>query len=479
LRPVLRGAASLWEPYQFLKEEGGASVVAGFDVEVCQDVFNAFGYDVEFHQILDKAVQLEGIENGTIDFTTSPRFADRERYATFSDPIRREINVLYVRSGDERFRFKTVAEMIDLFRDGKLRLAVVRGREYGPVELDNFITDGKQAGLVTELETVDDLVRALTEKKNIDAFLMDRLVGETVALRMNKQPTLHALPLPPECSKDICLMFSKKTVPPDLVTKVNKSLARLKATIRYGQIVRFYALPILLSVTVSKPWFLAMDLIGTFAFAISGALLARKEHYSLIGGFVMATLPTVGGGLVRDLIVERRPVGILRTPYYMIIIVTVILAGFVISKLLDHFNRRDTNAGAMQAGANLRSRSSYALQVCDALGLSAFLIVGVVVAVETRAVPILLWGPILATLTGCGGGILRDVVRADAGNPMLKTSFYGEVALIWGFIFSVFLRWETWRLDAHEVQIAVLLTFLGAFITRMAIVHFRIRSPSF
>jgi polar amino acid transport system substrate-binding protein len=187
--------------------------------------------------------------------------------------------------------------------------------------------------------------------------------------------------------------------------------------------------------------------------------------------------------LVRDLIVQRHPVFLLRSPAYLYIIIGVVLTGFVASRLFDWWRELHGNARHLERGKTvdrlLRSPGGYALELCDATGLAAFLIVGVIVAVETRAVPLLLWGPALATLTGCGGGILRDVVRADARTPLLKTAFYGEVALIWGVVFSLFLRWETWRLDETEVQIGVLVVFFGAFLTRMAAVHLRARSPSF
>jgi hypothetical protein len=68
-----------------------------------------------------------------------------------------------------------------------------------------------------------------------------------------------------------------------------------------------------------------------------------------------------------------------------------------------------------------------------------FSVIGVIVAVESGASPLWLWGPLLAMLTGAGGGIMRDVIRADSNMPSLKGEFYAEVALIWGFLFSLFL----------------------------------------
>ncbi|MCX6927526.1 MAG: immunoglobulin domain-containing protein [Verrucomicrobia bacterium] len=80
-----------------------------------------------------------------------------------------------------------------------------------------------------------------------------------------------------------------------------------------------------------------------------------------------------------------------------------------------------------------------AVDCFDALGLGAFTVVGVTVALESRCTPLWLWGPLLGAMTSAGGGILRDVVRADLDNPGLKGMFYAEVSLIWALAFSVFL----------------------------------------
>ena len=117
----------------------------------------------------------------------------------------------------------------------------------------------------------------------------------------------------------------------------------------------------------------------------------------------------------------------------------------------------------------------------DALGLAAFTVIGVVVAVEAKANPLWLWGPLLAALTGAGGGIVRDVIRADANNPYLKGTFYAEIALIWGLLLSLFLMWYANLLDYKpaEISLAVVVTLIGALLTRMVVFHLKIRSPMY
>jgi polar amino acid transport system substrate-binding protein len=88
---------------------------------------------------------------------------------------------------------------------------------------------------------------------------------------------------------------------------------------------------------------------------------------------------------------------------------------------------------------------------------------------------------LLAALTGAGGGIVRDAIRGDGNNPFLKGTFYAEVALIWGWILSVFLMWYANLLDYKptEISLAVAVTLIGALLTRMAVFHLRMKSPMY
>ncbi|HKC25839.1 MAG TPA: TRIC cation channel family protein, partial [Thermoanaerobaculia bacterium] len=408
VKPVLHGAAFLWEPYEFYGMQHGSRVLTGFHVELIRDVLGLAGYSAEFREIRTRQEHVLAVESGDADFTTSPRIPERERFAFFSDPIRHETNMLFVRPAEARdFQFHDVAGMIDVLRRRGVRLGLMRGFVYGPDAFSKLIGEGKASGAVTELDTPADLMDALTESKKIDAFLIDRLAGETVAFQTGRQALMRSVMLPRECNVDICLMFSRKTVARPVVARVNDALARMRRTSHYGELVRLYSLPVLLSMTIYTPWFLALDLLGTLAFAISGVIVARRERFSLFGAFVMAALPTIGGGVVRDLIVGRRPVTILRSPLYLLTILGVVLIGFAVSKLYDALKPEGDAVASMDL--LLHTRAGYALELFDAIGLAAFLVAGVFVAVENRASPLVLWGPALATLSACGGGILRDV----------------------------------------------------------------------
>jgi polar amino acid transport system substrate-binding protein len=268
-------------------------------------------------------------------------------------------------------------------------------------------------------------------------------------------------------------MFSKKTTDPEVVEKFNNALKQTSTEGTYDAIVREYLFPVLLGMTIQKSWFFAVDIIGTIAFAISGLILANRERYSFFGAIVLAALPALGGGMARDLLVGRDPVGLVRTPVYVLIVLATVTLGYIIIALFSIILRN------RQKKPGREMLFKYSVDFFDALGLAAFTIIGVVVAVEVNTTPLWLWSPILAVLTGAGGGILRDTLRSDPDIASLKTAFYPEVALIWGLFLSMFLLWQTERLNPDEILIGVIITLVGALLTRLAAIRWNIRSISY
>jgi len=116
------------------------------------------------------------------------------------------------------------------------------------------------------------------------------------------------------------------------------------------------------------------------------------------------------------------------------------------------------------------------LQIFDAIGLATFTIIGVIVAFSERCEPVWLWAPFLAALTAAGGGVLRDLLRPNSGIPTLKGEIYPEIAVVWGLGYALVLL--AWQDDLSLVRVVLLTVFilLGAFFTRIAVVHFGWRS---
>src|SRR5690606_7613972 len=123
-------------------------------------------------------------------------------------------------------------------------------------------------------------------------------------------------------------------------------------------------------VTLHSRWFFFVEFAGTFVFALSGLLLARREGYDLFGAFVLASLPAMGGGVLRDLLTERHPVWILRSPFiYLYVVLAVVLGGALIYKTYDWLSARRPDVVRKFSGKG-RGVPERLVGICDALGLS-------------------------------------------------------------------------------------------------------------
>ena len=472
-----------WDPYQYVMVKGDVKRLSGLDVQLIRAVFARMGYEVAYEEVSWKQHQLD-IKNGVRDIAAGAfKNAERAEYAYFSAPYRKETDVLYVRKGEaSQYSFKNVLDLTRRFRERSFRLGVINGFYYGP-DIMRFVNDpANNARIVSVPDDVANFENLLSHR--IDGFVVDRLVGATLAWRHGWQLAVEELS-PPVYTEDVHVLFSRKTTTPELVEGFNQSLEQLKRNGQYTRIIREYLFPVLLEATVAQRWFLAIDIMGTVAFAISGILLARQGQYSLFGAFVLASLPAVGGGILRDLVVNRETIGVLANPAYLLAVILTVLTGYIGFHLAEKTSltpRKDSNGRSDDNDWIVRKISlNSAVAFFDGLGLAAFTVIGVVVAVETKANPLWLWGPLLAALTGAGGGIVRDALRGDANNPYLKGSFYAEIALTWGLILSAFLIWYANLLDYKptEISLAVLVTLIGALLTRMVVFHLRVKSPMY
>jgi polar amino acid transport system substrate-binding protein len=235
------------------------------------------------------------------------------------------------------------------------------------------------------------------------------------------------------------------------------------------------ALPILVQQTIDTDWFRVLAFVGTFAFALSGVALAHSGGFTLIGAVVLAALPAAGGGILRDLLLQRQPLGIVRDPAILLIIIGTVLVG-------KGFFRIMTLIGAQAAIKSLQSGrhgGAQVIEICDALGLASFLVIGVVAAVDASAHPLWLWGTVSATITASFGRLIRDMVCRNEEIAKVRSEFYPEIAVIWGLAFSLFLVREGLRPRIEVIQLAVVATILCAFLTRMIAVKFHLKGWSY
>jgi polar amino acid transport system substrate-binding protein len=164
---------------------------------------------------------------------------------------------------------------------------------------------------------------------------------------------------------------------------------------------------------------------------------------------------------------QREPLGIVRDPAALLTVFGTVLAGMIVIKSMAYIR-----AGFTKRLASSAHLGTWFIEIFDAVALAAFTVVGVIVALDTTAQPLWLWGPIAAVLTASFGGLMRDLFRQDRILANLRGELYPEIAAVWGLALALFFEWEGARLQTDEIRLAVIVTLVGAFLTRVvAIVH--------
>lgn len=191
-----------------------------------------------------------------------------------------------------------------------------------------------------------------------------------------------------------------------------------------------------------------LDIAGVAVFAISGALAAMRKELDLIGVLVIAVVTAVGGGTLRDLLIDR-PVFWVGDPAYVAVIIAAAVATIVYVRFREPPDR--------------------ALSIADALGLGFFTISGAKIA-EQAGLPALLV-VVMATVTGIFGGILRDVLSAEVPMVFRKNTLYATAAIIGSSAYVMLPR--EWLGPATVAGIATAL-IIGI---RLAAIWWRITLP--
>jgi uncharacterized membrane protein YeiH len=160
-----------------------------------------------------------------------------------------------------------------------------------------------------------------------------------------------------------------------------------------------------------------LDLLGVAVFAVSGALAAGRARLDLFGVVVIAAITAIGGGTLRDLLLNRHPIFWIRDPVYLAITAVAAL-GTV-------------------AYVNVYPPPKHALTVADALGLALFAIAGAQIAETAGLSPIIV--VLMGTITGVAGGVLRDLLTAQV--PLILRADIYATAAIAGISLYLLLEW--------------------------------------
>lgn len=164
---------------------------------------------------------------------------------------------------------------------------------------------------------------------------------------------------------------------------------------------------------MEEPITLALNLMGTFAFGLSGGILAVRKQMDLFGVLVLAVSTGLGGGIMRDVILGHTPPATFSDWRYLASAGLAGLLVFVSFSRVVHHGRFIT--------------------AFDAVGLSIFTVTGTTIALDAGLGPAP--AALLGMLTGVGGGVLRDVLAAEV--PLIFRSEIYAVASMLGAIIII------------------------------------------
>jgi len=192
---------------------------------------------------------------------------------------------------------------------------------------------------------------------------------------------------------------------------------------------------------------LILDYLGTFAFAVSGALKAARKQMDLFGLIVLAVVTAIGGGTIRDAMLGRQPFWFHDANYILLSLAAAVVV-FGLYRLV--------------------ARGETALLWFDAIGLGVFTVIGASRAMEAGLG--LVATVVLATLTGIGGGIIRDLLAMDMP-VVLRKEVYASAAIIGAILY--------WLMVHYGVPgaVSVPVAMLTVTAIRLLSLHYKVGLP--
>ena len=193
-----------------------------------------------------------------------------------------------------------------------------------------------------------------------------------------------------------------------------------------------------------------LDLIGIFVFGISGALMAIRRDFDVIGIAMLAVITALGGGILRDLVLGVTPPASFAHWEYLVVALSAAAVAFVAHPELE--------------------RMSLTLLVFDAAGLGLFCVAGTVKALDSGLSPVA--AVAVGVTTAIGGGVLRDVIARETPALVRPDSELYAVPAIAGAV-AVVIAWEQ---DAYGPVVGAVAAVI-VFVFRCIALQRRWRGP--
>jgi len=194
-----------------------------------------------------------------------------------------------------------------------------------------------------------------------------------------------------------------------------------------------------------------IDLFGTAIFAISGVILAGRLKMDPFGVAVLGSVTAIGGGTIRDMALGATPVFWITDTTYLWVILTTCLITMIIVR-------------------RPKRLAWWILPVSDAIGLAVFVGIGVEKALSYQDSALV--AIIMGVITGCGGGIIRDVLAREV--PMiLRSEVYATACIIGGAFHTMAISM------GHDSETAFLAGVFSTLLIRLGAIRWHLSLPTF
>ena len=201
-----------------------------------------------------------------------------------------------------------------------------------------------------------------------------------------------------------------------------------------------------------------LSFIGISAFAASGTMVAIERKTDILGAVILASTTATGGGILRDILLGFAPPKIFLSPAYLFVAISVALLLFFFAYF---FHDRYCQSTEFIDKLN---------NIFDALGLGVFVSLGTQTAIESGFAGNMFLSVMIGTITGVGGGFLRDIMVLKIP-VILRKHIYALAALAGSLMFYIL------HLFSVKYNIALIISSFTTFSLRILATHFKWNLP--
>jgi uncharacterized membrane protein YeiH len=200
------------------------------------------------------------------------------------------------------------------------------------------------------------------------------------------------------------------------------------------------------------------EIVGTIAFSLSGAMLAVERKMDIFGVLVLGVITALGGGFMRDVILQITPQTMFAHPVYLIVAIVTALYAYCILHWHKHF-----------LPLLSQRHLDWILNFTDAIGLGLFTVIGVNASIAAGYGQYDIYSVFLGVLTGVGGGVIRDVL-AGLTPSILVRHIYATASLAGGICYQLLMKFA-------PGSYAIIISAVIVIVIRMAAYHWKLNLP--